>query len=152
MNLVATNIAGAFVIEPVLFHDNRGFFTRTFCQKIFAKDGLECTFEQWSISFNDKSGTIRGMHLQLHPHEQTKMVRCTRGQILDVIVDVRPESPTFKKTFAITLSADNRKTLYVPTGLVHGFQTLEDNCEVNYFMSGTYSPQVESGIRYDDKI
>lgn len=151
MNLVATNITGAYLIEPTLFRDDRGFFARTYCQDFFSKNGLEINFQQWNISFNLKSGTIRGMHLQLPPHAQTKIVRCTKGKILDVIVDVRPNSPTFKQSFSTILSPETLNSLYVPAGLVHGFQTLEDNSEVNYAVCGQYAPHVESGIRYDDK-
>jgi dTDP-4-dehydrorhamnose 3,5-epimerase len=151
MHLVPTTISGAYVIEPELLKDKRGFFARTFCQDQFASEGLVDTFKQWSLSFNVQSGTIRGLHLQLAPFAEVKLIRCTMGRIFDVIVDVRPDSPTFKSWFSTELSAENRHTLYVPAGLAHGFQTLEDSCEVQYHMSTNYEPRASSGIKYDDQ-
>jgi dTDP-4-dehydrorhamnose 3,5-epimerase len=145
-----TALKGAFVIEPERHEDFRGFFARTFCRREFAEHGLEPDVEQSSISFNPRIGTLRGMHYQAAPCEEVKLVRCTMGRIYDVIIDLRPDSSTHRKHFAVELSAENRKMLYIPRGFAHGFQTLEDNAEVLYQMSDTYSPEHARGVRWND--
>jgi dTDP-4-dehydrorhamnose 3,5-epimerase len=145
-----TALKGAFVIEPERHEDFRGFFARTFCRREFADRGLAPDVEQSSISFNPRKGTLRGMHYQEAPCEEVKVVRCTMGRIYDVIIDLRPESPTYRKHFAVELSAENRKMIYIPRGFAHGFQTLEDNAEVLYQMSDSYAPEHARGVRWND--
>lgn len=150
MRFIETEIKGAFIIEPELIEDERGFFARTFCQEEFKAHGLNFRVVQCNISFNKKRGTLRGMHYQIAPYQEAKLVRCTRGAIYDVIIDLRPESPTFKQWIAVELTAENRRMLYVPEGFAHGFQTLEDNTEVFYQMSEFYHPECARGVRWDD--
>ena len=150
MRLIETPIPSAWIVEPEPIADERGFFARTFDRDAFAARALETDWPQWSISFSPRAGTLRGMHFQRPPHEETKLVRCTRGAIHDVIIDLRPWSPRFGSHFAIVLSADNRKGLYVPRGLAHGFQTLHDNCEVFYQITPAYVPAAAAGVRFDD--
>lgn len=150
MKFIPTDFAGAYVIEPERMEDDRGFFARTFCRDEFAAHGLRPAFVQCNVSFNVRKGTLRGMHFQEKPHEEAKLVRCTRGAIYDVIVDIRRDSPTFKRWAAFELSAENRRMLYIPEGFAHGFQTLEENCEVFYQMSEMYRPESARGIRWND--
>jgi len=150
MIFTETKLKNAFVIEIQKFEDNRGFFGRTFCQNEFEKFGLNTNVRQANVSFNLKKGTLRGMHYQADPYGEVKLVRCTRGAIYDVIIDVRPDSATYKQWFGVELRADNYMMLYVPEGFAHGFQTLEDNTEVIYQVSQFYTPGSERGIRYDD--
>ena len=150
MKFIETALKGALIIHPELVEDERGFFARTFCRNEFAARGLNPELVQCSISFNRKKGTIRGMHLQLPPCEEIRLVRCTRGAIYDVIVDLRSESPTFRKWIAAELTEANRHQLYVPAGFAHGFQTLGDDCEVFYQMTEFYAPQYSFGVRFDD--
>ena len=145
-----TQIKGAFLIEPEKNEDERGFFARVWCQREFEEHGLNPGLVQCSISFNKKKGTLRGMHYQEAPFAEAKLVRCTRQSIYDVIIDLRPKSLTFKQHFAVVLSAENHKMLYVPEGCAHGFQTLEDNAEVFYQMSEFYSPEHSRGVRWND--
>jgi dTDP-4-dehydrorhamnose 3,5-epimerase len=145
-----TKVPGAFVIEPERRADERGFFGRTFCQREFEAHGLNARIAQCNISFNKRKGILRGMHFQAAPFSETKLVRCTSGCIYDVIIDMRPSSPTFKHYFAVELSAENRKMVYVPGGFAHGFQTLEDDTEVFYQMSEFHSPEYARGVRWDD--
>jgi dTDP-4-dehydrorhamnose 3,5-epimerase len=146
-----TALDGAFVIEPELNEeDERGFFARTWCQREFAARGLETRVAQCSTSFNRKKGTLRGLHFQADPFTETKIVRCTSGSMYDVIVDLRPGSPSFMRHFAVILTPANRRMVYVPAGLAHGFQTLEDDTEVLYQISGFYSPDHSRGVRWDD--
>jgi len=145
-----TTLKGAFVIEIEKFEDKRGFFARAWCQKEVEANGLVSRVVQTNISFNKKRGTLRGMHYQVAPYEQVKLVRCTRGVIYDVIIDLRPDSPTFRKWTGVELTAENYTMLYVPENFAHGFQTLEDNTEVTYQVSQFYSPESERGVRYDD--
>jgi dTDP-4-dehydrorhamnose 3,5-epimerase len=145
-----TPLAGAFVIEPEPLPDSRGLFARTWCRRELEARGLETRIAQCSTSFNKRKGTLRGMHYQVAPFAETKIVRCTRGSLHDVIVDLRPGSPTFGRHCAVVLSADNRKAMYVPTGFAHGFQTLEDDTEVLYQISEFYSPEHSRGLRWDD--
>lgn len=145
-----TKLSGAFEIEVEPKTDERGLFARTWCQKEFADRGLKANIVQCSISFNPRKATLRGMHHQLAPHGETKLVRCTRGAIYDVVVDLRRESPTFKHWVAVVLAAENRKALYVPEGFAHGFLTLEHETEVLYQMSEFYEMEFARGVRFDD--
>ena len=147
-----TRLKGAYLIAPEPQKDNRGFFARAWCQREFEERGLNPRVAQCSISFNYKKGTWRGMHYQVPPHEEAKLVRCTRGSICDVIVDLRPESPTFMDHLTVTLSADNRQMLYIPETFAHGFVTLEENTEVFYQMSEFYSPEDARGFRWNDPL
>jgi dTDP-4-dehydrorhamnose 3,5-epimerase len=146
----ATKLKGAFVIEPERLEDERGFFARTWCQKEFQAHGLNERLAQCSISYNRREATLRGMHYQIAPHQEAKLVRCTRGSIYDVIIDLRRDSPTFTQYIAVVLTADNRKALYVPEGFAHGFQTLSEDSEVFYQISEFYAPDCSRGIRWDD--
>jgi len=143
-------LRGVYVIEPERKADFRGYFARTFCEKEFAALGLETHIAQCSVSFNQRKGTLRGMHYQLAPFEEVKVVRCTRGAIYDVIIDLREDSRTFKKYFAAELDERNGNALYVPGGFAHGFQTLTDNTEVLYQMSQYYSESHARGVRWND--
>jgi dTDP-4-dehydrorhamnose 3,5-epimerase len=138
------------MIEPEMHEDHRGFFARTFCEREFEARGLNPRVAQCNISFNRFKGSLRGMHFQASPYSEAKLVRCTAGSIYDVIIDLRPSSPSFKKHFGLELSARNRKMLYIPEEFAHGFQTLEDNTEVFYQMSQFYSPEHARGVRWDD--
>lgn len=144
------SLPGAFVLEPELHEDERGFFARAFCRRELEAHGLEPAVVQCSLSFNRRRGTLRGMHYQAAPAEEAKLVRCIRGAIHDVVVDVRPGSATFGRHAAVELSADNRLALYVPPGLAHGFQTLADDTELYYQMSAEYAPELARGFRHDD--
>ena len=150
MIFTETKLKGAFVIVPEKLEDERGFFTRVFDEKKFEECGLNPRVVQCNISFNKNKGTLRGMHYQIAPYEETKLVRCTKGKIFDVIIDLRPESKTFMQWFGIELSEENHKMLYVPEEFAHGFQTLEDNSEIFYQVSQIYSPKYELGLRWDD--
>ena len=145
-----TALNGAFVIEPERKEDERGFFARTWCAEEFALHGLNARLVQCSLSYNKKKGTLRGMHYQVKPFEETKLVRCTRGAIFDVIIDLRPGSATYTKYVAVSLSESNRHMLYIPEGMAHGFQTMEDNTEVFYQMSQVFHPESARGVRWDD--
>ena len=147
-----TKLKGAFIIEPERTEDERGFFARTFCQEEVKAHGLNPRVVQCNISFNKKRGTLRGMHYQVAPCEEAKLVRCTSGAIYDVIIDLRPDSSTLKQWIAVELTADNRRMLYIPEGFAHGFQTLEDNTEVFYQMSEFYHPECARGIRWNDPV
>lgn len=150
MQFAETRLKGVYAIVPDLIEDERGFFARTFCQKEFEAHGLRPTLVQCSVSFNKKKGTLRGMHYQVPPHEEAKLVRCTRGAIYDVVLDLRPSSPTFKQWVAEELTAANRRMVYIPEGFAHGFQTLADHTEVSYQMSEFYHPECARGVRWDD--
>lgn len=143
-------LAGAYRVEPQLMADERGAFARRFCADEFRALGLETDFVQRSISFNERAGTLRGMHFQAPPHLEAKIVRCTRGAIFDVLVDLRAESPTYGQWHSEELTAENRLMLYVPKGFVHGFQTLVDNSEVDYEITPSYVPGAAAGFRFDD--
>ena len=147
-----TPLAGAFVLEPERFEDDRGFFARTWDRDQFEAFGLDPEVAQCSVSFNHRRGTLRGLHFQAPPREETKLVRCTRGRLWDVIVDVRPGSSTRGRHFAVVLSAEEGNALYVPKGMAHGFITLEDATEVFYQISERYSPDHSRGYRWDDPI
>ncbi len=145
-----TDIPGAFVVEPEPIPDDRGSFARIFDASDFAERDLDTEFDQWSVSYNERAGTLRGLHFQREPHAETKLVRCTRGALYDVIVDLRPGSRAFRRWTAVELSAENRLMLYIPKGLAHGFQTLVDETEVAYAISEPYVPESASGVRWDD--
>jgi len=145
-----TPLAGAFVIEPEPLEDGRGWFARTWCHREFVERGLEARIAQCSISLSHRKGTLRGMHFQVPPFEETKLVRCTRGSVYDVIIDLRPGSPTRLRHFAAVLTAENHKGLYVPAGFAHGFQTLVADTEVLYQISESHSSEHSRGVRWDD--
>jgi len=145
-----TILKGAFVIDLEPAKDERGMFARTWCQKEFEGQGLKVTWVQSSISVNSRKGTLRGMHYQVAPHEEVKLVRCTMGAIYDVMVDLQPESPTYCQYLGVTLSAENRRALYIPQRFAHGFLTLSDNSEVSYHISEFYAPASARGFRWDD--
>jgi dTDP-4-dehydrorhamnose 3,5-epimerase len=147
-----TKLKGSFLIEPERKEDQRGFFARTWCQEEFADHGLNSKLVQCSVSFNNKKGTLRGMHFQVAPFEEAKLVRCTKGEIFDVIIDLRRDSQTFKKYFSVLLNEENRLMLYIPPGFAHGFQTMTDNAEVFYQMSQLYSPEHARGVRWNDPV
>ena len=144
-----TKLSDACIIEIEKFEDERGFFARIWDKEKFLENGINDEFLQHSISLSKKKGTIRGIHYQIKPFEESKIVRCTRGSIFDVIIDLRPDSKTFKKW--CSLSEKNCKAIYIPKGFAHGFQTLEDNTEISYQISEFYHPEYAKGIRWDDK-
>ena len=150
MRFDASPLPGVFTIEPELLADDRGFFARAFCVDEFAQHGLETDFVQCNMSGNVHRNTVRGLHFQLSPHEEVKVVRCISGAIFDVAVDLRPESPTYLQWYGAELSAENRRVLYVPRGFGHGYQTLTDGAEVFYQVSEYYTPGAEGGLRFDD--
>ena len=143
-------LAKAFLVQPARLEDDRGFFGRTWCAREFADRGLDPSLSQCSISFNKARATLRGLHYQAPPHTEAKLVRCTRGAIFDVIVDLRPASSTYLRHCAVTLTEDNRDAIYVPQGCAHGFLTLEDETEVLYQMSTAHVPGAARGVRWDD--
>jgi dTDP-4-dehydrorhamnose 3,5-epimerase len=145
-----TRLQGAFVLEIEAQKDERGFFARTWCRNEFAAHGLNSTLTQCSVSFNNKRGTLRGMHYQISPYQEAKLVRCTAGAIYDVIIDLRPDSPTYTDWMGIELTAENYRMLYVPENFAHGFQTLKDYTEVFYQMSEIYHSASARGVRWDD--
>jgi len=145
-----TKLSGAYIIDVKKIEDNRGFFGRAWCKKEFEEHGLNANAVQANVSFNIQKGTLRGMHFQLAPFSETKTVRCTAGAIYDVIIDLRPNSPTFKQWIGVELTEQNFRMLYVPEGFAHGFMTLADNSAVHYMVTEFYSPGAESGVRYND--
>ena len=150
MIISRTPIDGVAILDPELRSDDRGFFARTFCVAEFAEAGLVSTVEQCNLSFNHRAGTLRGMHYQVAPHPEAKLVRCTAGAVVDIIVDMRPDSPTRLQHVKVELSATNRRALYVPPYFAHGYQTLVDGAEVTYQVGGAYAPEAERGLRWDD--
>lgn len=150
MKFVETCLDGAFLIEAEPAKDERGLFARTFCELEFRNAGLATHFGQCSTSYSRHCGTLRGMHYQTEPHEEVKLVRCTRGAVYDVIVDLRRGSRTFCKWLGAELTAENRRSLYVPKGFAHGFQTLSDDAELYYQISAPYVPEAARGVRWDD--
>jgi len=143
-------IPGAYEIYPEIFADERGFFARSWCSKEFASHGLSPILAQCNISASTRQGTLRGMHFQAPPYAESKLVRCTKGSIYDVVLDLRPQSPTFKKWAAVTLTAPKHNMIYIPEGCGHGFMTLEDDIEIFYQMSEFYTPEAGRGVRWDD--
>jgi dTDP-4-dehydrorhamnose 3,5-epimerase len=145
-----TEVAGGYVVEPERMEDERGYFARTFSAREFADRGLDDRVDQCSTSFNAKAGTLRGLHYQRAPHGEAKLVRCTRGAIFDVCLDLRPDSPSYLRWTGVELSGDNGRALFVPEGCAHGFQTLVDATEVHYQISTPYVPEAARGVRWDD--
>ncbi|MEW5729779.1 MAG: dTDP-4-dehydrorhamnose 3,5-epimerase [Pseudomonadota bacterium] len=150
MKITATTIPGVMVVEVSPHADDRGLFARTYDAALFAEAGLPTHWPQCNTSWNPRRGTLRGMHYQAEPRPEPKLVRCTRGRVFDVAVDLRPASPTFKAWVGVELSADGRAALYVPPGCAHGFLTLEDGCEVFYQMGESYVPELARGVRWND--
>jgi dTDP-4-dehydrorhamnose 3,5-epimerase len=150
MRFTELAIGGSYLIDIEPRRDERGFFARTFCAQEFAEHQLITTIRQCSTSYNARRGTLRGLHYQVAPHEETKVVRCTSGAVFDVIVDVRSESPTYRTWIGVELTAANRRMLYVPAGVAHGFQTTEDDTELFYQISTEFVPEASRGIRWDD--
>lgn len=150
MIFTETELAGAYIIDVDKKADNRGFFARSFCAKEFEGVGLKPTVAQVNLCFNPTKGTLRGMHYQVPPATETKLVRCTRGAIYDVIVDLRPDSPTYLQHVGVELTADNHRSLYVPEMFGHGYQTLTEDAELVYIVSEFYTPGCERGLRHDD--
>jgi dTDP-4-dehydrorhamnose 3,5-epimerase len=145
-----TALPGAYVIDLERIEDERGFFARAWCERELTEHGLETRIAQSNVSFNKHKGTLRGMHFQRPPHQETKLIRCIRGGLFDVIIDLRPDSTGYKRWMGVELTADNRRMLYVPRGFAHGFQTLEDDTETFYMVSEFYTPEAEGGVRWDD--
>jgi dTDP-4-dehydrorhamnose 3,5-epimerase len=152
MIFTETSVKGAFVIDLEPHMDNRGFFARSFCAREFEAHGLKMSVVQANISFTQKKGTIRGLHYSVPPTAEAKLVRCIKGSIFDVIVDLRRDSPTYLRHFAVKLAAESRKALFVPEMVAVGFQSLTDDVEVHYLMSEFYVPEVQRGLRYDDPM
>jgi len=152
MLFTETKLKGAFLIDLELREDHRGAFARTFCQEEFAAHGLQSKVAQCNLSFNHQAGTLRGMHYQMPPATETKLIRCTKGTIYDVIIDMRPNSPTYRQHIGVELTADNRRALYVPEMFAHGYQALTEGAEVIYQVSEFYTPDCERGLRYDDPL
>ena len=150
MIFTETKLKGAFVIDLEPRQDSRGFFARGFCQHEFKEHGLKPVIAQANLAYNNVKGTLRGMHFQIPPAAETKLVRCTRGAILDIIVDLRPESPTYLQHTSVELTADNHRAFYVPERFAHGYQTLADQTETSYQVGEFYSPPNERALRYDD--
>lgn len=145
-----TRLEGVRLIELEPHHDERGFFARTYCEREFAGEGLVTSFVQHGMSLTVEAGSVRGMHFQRDPHAEVKLIRCLTGAIHDVLIDLRPDSPTYLKWEAYVLDARERKQLYAPAGFAHGFQTLEANTQVGYLLSAFYAPEAAAGVRHDD--
>jgi len=150
MNVIETTLNDVYIIEPKVFGDNRGWFMESWSKRDLAAAGIHCDFVQDNQSFSAQKGTLRGLHYQLNPKCQSKIIRCTKGTILDVAVDIRQGSPMYKKWIAVELSAENKKQLYIPRGFAHGFVTLTDDVEVQYKADNYYAPDCDGNIRYDD--
>jgi dTDP-4-dehydrorhamnose 3,5-epimerase len=150
MIFTETELPGAYVIDLERREDERGFFARTWCADEYAEHGLNTRLVQANMSWNPLKATVRGMHFQHEPHAEVKVIRVTRGAIYDVIIDLRPDSPTYKRWTGVDLNAENGRALYVPEGFAHGFQTLEPHSEVHYLVSEFYTPGAEGGVRWDD--
>lgn len=150
MKFIEIELAGAYVVEINQIKDERGFFARSWSRPDFEEKGLNANVVQTNVAYNTEMGTLRGMHFQYAPDAETKLVRCTRGRVYDVIVDLRPDSPTRKKWFGIELTEDNYRMLYIPEGFAHGYQTLTDGAELTYATTALYAPHSAAGVRYDD--
>ncbi len=150
MKFTETKLAGAYIIDLNKLEDDRGFFARTFCTQELEDHNLISNVEQANMSWNEKSGTMRGMHYQVDPYQETKLVRCVRGALYDVIIDLRADSKTYGEWVGLELTADNHRALFVPRDFAHGFVTLEDNTDAFYMVSQSYVPNAESGIRWND--
>ncbi len=151
MIFTETKLKGAFIIDVKKIEDERGFFGRAWCKKEFEAHGLSSDAVQANVSYNKEKGTIRGMHYQVAPYAESKTVRCTSGAIYDVIIDIRPESATYKQWIGVELTGDSFRMLYVPEGFAHGFITLEEHTSVHYMVTAYYTPGAEAGIRFDDQ-
>jgi dTDP-4-dehydrorhamnose 3,5-epimerase len=145
-----TTLPGAYVIEPKKIGDDRGYFARVWCKKELQQHGLKGEMAQSNVGFSHRKGTLRGLHFQKSPHAEVKIVRCTRGSIFDVIVDLRPDSRTYKGWIGVELNEENNRMIYVPEGFAQGYVTLVDNTEMNYHTSEFYNPEAASGVRYND--
>jgi dTDP-4-dehydrorhamnose 3,5-epimerase len=150
MHFTPTKLQGAYIVDPEAHQDNRGLFARTYCAREFGERGLVAAFVQCNTSWNAQAGTLRGLHYQLPPASEAKLIRCTAGSLWDVIVDLRSDSPTYLQHVGVELTAKNRRAFYVPEMFAHGFQTLEEGTEVFYQMSTFYNAQLSVGLRYDD--
>lgn len=150
MQFTETAIKGAYILDAERIADERGFFARTWARDEFLAHGLNPDLAQCNLSYNHHKGTVRGMHWQAPPHAETKLVRCAQGGIYDVIVDIRADSPTYRQSVGVELTAENRRALYIPEGCAHGFQTLEDATEVFYMITAFYTPAAARGMRWDD--
>jgi dTDP-4-dehydrorhamnose 3,5-epimerase len=150
VKLLPTAIPGARAVELERHFDVRGFFARTWCREVFAREGIDVDMVQASVSHNRRRGTVRGLHFAWPPSHEAKLVRCERGQVLDVIVDLRPDSPAFLHHVAVTLDGEHGNALYIPPGVAHGFQTLAEDCTVLYMMTDVYRPDLADGVRFDD--
>lgn len=150
MKFTETKIGGVFILDPKRFEDERGFFAPAFSSREFEAREMDARFVESNISYSLKRGTLRGMHYQAAPHGQAKLVRCTRGRVYDVAVDIRPGSPTYGQWVGVELTAENRRMIYIPGDCAHGFQTLEDDSEVFYMVSSPYAPEAASGFRWND--
>lgn len=150
MKFIQTPLKGAYVVELTRYADHRGFFSRFFCTESFKAQGLTHNFVQCNISRCNYKGTVRGLHYQVAPATEAKFIRCTRGEILDVLVDMRPKSPTYLQSYSIRLSEDAAQGMYIPEMFAHGYQALQDNTEVMYFASCAHNPSCEQGVRYND--
>ena len=150
MNFTETKIGGVFILDPKRFEDERGFFAPAFSSREFEARGMDAQFVESNISYSLRAGTLRGMHYQAAPHGQAKLVRCTRGRVYDVAVDIRPGSGTYGQWVGVELTAENRRMIYIPGDCAHGFQTLEDDSEVFYMVSSPYAPASAGGFRWDD--
>ncbi len=150
MKFTETPIGGVLLVDLEPVHDERGFFARMYCEEEFRSRGLEPRIAQSSMAHNARKGTLRGMHFQRDPHAEVKLVRCTSGSVYDVVIDLRPGSPTFRHWFGTELTARNRRMLYIPHGIAHGYQSLEDETEISYQMSTPYLPEAAAGVRWDD--
>lgn len=152
MRITESVLAGAFLVDIVRSEDERGFFARSYCADEFTAHGLSGEMRQCSLSFNARRGTLRGMHFQASPHEEEKLVRCTAGAVYDVIVDIRPQSPTRHRWLGTELTAANRRGLYIPRGFAHGFISLTDDAEVYYMISAPFAPGFDRGLRWNDPV
>lgn len=150
MNFIEINLPGVFVVEPKVFGDHRGWFMETYSNKYFKEVGIDINFVQDNQSFSATKGTLRGLHFQLNPKAQTKLVRCTRGALFDVVVDIRKGSPTYGQWFGIELTAENKKQLLIPKGFAHGFMSLTDDVEIQYKCDELYAPECDGGILWND--
>jgi dTDP-4-dehydrorhamnose 3,5-epimerase len=152
MQFFQTELPGVYVIEPELRVDDRGFFARVNCREEFAAQGLVTDWVQSNLSFNPRAGTLRGLHWQAAPHEEVQLVRCTMGAAFDVILDLRPSSPTFRKWLGVEITAANHRSVYIPQGCAHGYQSVVDGTEVFYQVSAFYNPEAGRGVRWDDPM
>ena len=152
MRFTETELQGAFAIDLEPREDERGFFARAWCEQELADHGLDTRVSQCNLAYNTKEGTLRGMHYQAPPHAEVKLVRCTSGGVYDVIIDLRPDSPSYMGWIGVELTAENRRALYVPEGFAHGYQTLSDGTETYYQVSAPYTPAAERGVRWDDPV